>query len=394
MSSSIFKIYLMKIIAFFKLLKFAMFELSKLRKAKVVFFFPFYHTGGAEKVHLNIVKAIGKNNGYVFFTQQSTSDTFKLEFYQYANCHEVYDLLHRNYFIRNLFVRMISRELNKSNQLISVFGSNAVFFYELLPYLKSKIKKVDLIHAFSKPDYGIELASLPYVKYLDKRVVINNKTLIDFKELYNERKLNDYFGNITKIENGINVSDYVLDLSNKSKFTVLFVGRWSKEKRPNLFIQIAKNILVDYPEIDFVMVGSDMESHENYILRSGVIYKGEIKNEKELNGIYSKANILLITSYREGFPVVVMEAMANGVVPIVTNVGGLSEHITNEINGFLIEDEKHELFLVEKFTSKIVKLYKDLAFRENMSQTAFKYAKGNFDVGVFNNDYKELLLKN
>lgn len=394
MSSSIFKIYLMKIIAFFKLLKFAMFELSKLRKAKVVFFFPFYHTGGAEKVHLNIVKAIGKNNGYVFFTQQSTSDTFKLEFYQYANCHEVYDLLHRNYFIRNLFVRMISRELNKSNQLISVFGSNAMFFYELLPYLKSKIKKVDLIHAFSKPDYGIELASLPYVKYLDKRVVINNKTLIDFKELYIERKLNNYLTNIVKIENGINVKEYLLDLSNKSKFTVLFVGRWSNEKRPNLFIQIAKNVIVDYPEIDFIMVGSNMESHKKYILRSGIIYKGEIKNEKELNSIYIKASVLLITSYREGFPVVVMESMANGVVPIVTNVGGLSEHITNEINGFLIEDERHELFLAEKFTSKIVKLYKDLEFREKMSKTAFKYAKENFDVEVFNNDYKELLLNN
>lgn len=394
MSSSIFKIYLMKIIAFFKLLKFAMFELSKLRKVKVVFFFPFYHTGGAEKVHLNIVKAIGKNNGYVFFTQQSTSDTFKLEFYQSANCYEVYDLLHRNYFIRNLFVRMISRELNKSNQLISVFGSNAMFFYELLPYLKSKIKKVDLIHAFSKPDYGIELASLPYVKYLDKRVVINNKTLIDFKELYFEKKLNDYLPNIVKIENGINVKEYLLDLSNKSKFTVLFVGRWSNEKRPNLFIQIAKNVIVDYPEIDFVMVGSNMESHKKYILRSGIIYKGEIKNEKELNSIYIKASVLLITSYREGFPVVVMESMANGVVPIVTNVGGLSEHITNGINGFLIEDERHELFLAEKFTSKIVKLYKDLEFREKMSKTAFKYAKENFDAEVFNNDYKELLLNN
>ena len=52
------------------------------------------------------------------------------------------------------------------------------------------------------------------------------------------------------------------------------------------------------------------------------------------------------------------------------------------------------MFLVEKFTSKIVKLYKDLEFREKMSKTAFKYAKENFDVEVFNNDYKELLLNN
>lgn len=368
--------------------------MKKIKKAKTVFFFPFYHTGGAEKVHLNIVKATNNNNNCVFFTQESNSNNYKKQFFLNSKCFEVYDLLHRNYLIRNLFVKKLANELNKSKELISVFGSNAFFFYELLPLLNDSVKKIDLIHAFSKPDYGIEIASLPYVKYLDRRVVINEKTLLDFKGLYHQKKLDSFFSKILKIENGIDIKDIVLNKSNKSKFRVLFVGRWSKEKRPNLFLQIAKRIASTHSDIEFIMVGSQMELHKKNILNAGVLFKGEIKNENELNNIYKTANLLLITSYREGFPVVVMEAMANGVVPIVTNVGGLKEHITNEVNGILIEDKKNEIALIEKFSDIISKLYNDTMELEKLSENAFTYAHSHFDIENFKTKYKNLLLKN
>lgn len=392
MSLKKIKLFFLKLVAIMKLLHFVLFELKKIRKAKVVFFFPFYHTGGAEKIHLNIVKALNNANNYVLFTQKSSSDNYRSQFLLNANCCEVYDLLHRNYFIRNQFIKLLSRELNKSKELISVFGSNAFFFYELIPLLNDSIKKIDLIHAFSKPDYGIEIASLSYVKYLDKRVVINEKTLLDFKELYHEKKLNDFLGNIVKIENGIDINDTILNKSKKSNFTVLFVGRWSREKRPELFLQIAKRVLEKYSDINFLMLGSEMEPYKNEIINSGVVYKGEIKNENSLQNIYQKANLLLITSYREGFPVVVMEAMVNGVVPIVTNVGGLSEHITNGINGFLIENENPDTVIIENFSKKIEELYQEREILARISENALNYAHENFDIEVFNNQYNKILL--
>lgn len=394
MNSKAITLLFLKFVAAIKLLQFIVFELQKIRKAKVVFFFPFYHTGGAEKVHLNIVKALNNKNNYVLFTQKSSSENYRSQFLLNANCCEVYDLLHRNYFIRNQFIKLLSRELNKSKELISVFGSNAFFFYEFIPLLNDSIQKIDLIHAFSKPDYGIEIASLSYVKYLDKRVVINEKTLLDFNELYHEKKLDDFLGNIVKIENGIDINDTVLNKSKKSNFTVLFVGRWSREKRPEMFLQIANRVLEKYSDINFHMLGSEMEPHKKEIMNSGVVYKGEIKNENSLQNIYQKADLLLITSYREGFPVVVMEAMANGVVPIVTNVGGLSEHITNGVNGFLIKNENFDTAVIENFSKKIEELFQEREVIARMSENALNYAHSNFDIEVFNNRYKNLLLNN
>ena len=59
-------------------------------------------------------------------------------------------------------------------------------------------------------------------------------------------------------------------------------------------------------------------------------------NRKELNHIYSKCHIILLpTSASEGFPKVLAEGMANGCVPIVSNVGCIKQYI-DENNGIIL----------------------------------------------------------
>ena len=67
--------------------------------------------------------------------------------------------------------------------------------------------------------------------------------------------------------------------------------------------------------------------------KSFINFKGVITNAVQLNEEYNKAHIILIVSVREGLPMVIMEGMALGVVPICTNVGALSEIISNSVNG-------------------------------------------------------------
>lgn len=387
----ILETYYLKLIAFTKLIYFLLFEMKKVKKAEVIFFFPFYHTGGAEKIHLNIVKALKEANKYVFFTQQSSSSHYKSLFDKTSDNFEIYDFSHRNYFIRNLFIKHLVKNINNNKSVITVFGSNTDFFYQILPKLNPFINRIDLIHAFSAPDYGIEQFSLPYVSYLNNRVVINNKTTEDFKELYLKNNIQNYLENIVKIENGVFIGSKAIK-KRPLKFTVLFVGRWSKEKRPELFLKIAKEVLLKTDKIEFVMIGSEMEQHKNQIQEAGVTYIGEIVDTEKLNTFYENANILLITSYREGFPVVVMEAMAQGVVPIVTNVGGLCEHIQDGFNGFLINNDNEEALII-KFAAQIIALYLENSNWNRISNNALSYAHANFDIHNFNNNYKSLLLK-
>ena len=51
-----------------------------LKEYETFFFFPFYHTGGAEKVHALVAQAIGNSNCIIFFTRKSYDKNFYKDF--------------------------------------------------------------------------------------------------------------------------------------------------------------------------------------------------------------------------------------------------------------------------------------------------------------------------
>ncbi|MCU0322948.1 MAG: hypothetical protein MUE72_11055 [Chitinophagaceae bacterium] len=55
------------------------------KEYQVFFFFPFYHTGGAEKVHALITQAVGNKNCIIYFTRKSVDKTFYSAF-EKSNC--------------------------------------------------------------------------------------------------------------------------------------------------------------------------------------------------------------------------------------------------------------------------------------------------------------------
>ena len=120
------------------------------------------------------------------------------------------------------------------------------------------------------------------------------------------------------------------------------------------------------------------------------VLHGEISDRNKLNEIYNDCHLLILTSEREGFPLVIMEAMMNGLVTVSTNVGGISDHI-NDSNGILIEDNSAEE-LKKSFTNHILNLANDKVSWNKMSDNAYNYAKNNFSKEKFYQLYNELFL--
>ncbi len=206
-----------------------------LKKIKIIFFFiPHHHIGGAERVHLNIIKAL-KYKPIVFF-DNSNSNVISKEFSENAHCFLIASNKRRKFAIR--FLQIISYFLP-----VVLFGCNSGLFYNFIPKLKGKIKAIDLTHAFSFPEHGMEISSLPYVNLLNKRIVINNKTFNDYKALYQKNAIEESLLDRFKIiANGIAIRDFddcQID-TRFANFTIGHVGRNSPEKRPELFFEVVR----------------------------------------------------------------------------------------------------------------------------------------------------------
>ncbi|MDB9859411.1 glycosyltransferase family 4 protein, partial [Flavobacteriaceae bacterium] len=227
---------------------------------------------------------------------------------------------------------------------------------------------------------------------VNHRLVINKKAYSDIVSVYNnsdlDKKLQD---KIEVVENAIAFNEEELP-SKKDKIKIGFVGRWSKEKRPEIFLEIASKLKKAEIPVDFVMAGIGMKSNINLIHENGVSFVGEITEDYALKKFYKSLTFILITSSREGFPMVIIEAMANGVIPICTNVGGISEHIHNYQNGILIDDSEVQDEIVAQYIKEINNLLKNESLISELSLNAYNYSRNHFDIKTFNKKYRKYLL--
>ncbi len=361
----------------------------KIRKSKIVFFFPYYHTGGAERVHLDIVRAFPDAATTVVFTMRSATTNFLSGFTECSAVVQAHHILTRKApFFERQFRSLLAKTINTAPNIETVFGSNASFFYQIIPLLRDDIRKIDLFHAFAPADdrAPVVASSAPFI---DTRVVINQKGQADLARIYRSYDVPLSFDDrIRAVRNGVTLpSGHRPTVSDV--FTIAYIGRWSPEKRPHLFLAMAERLRHIGAATRCIMVGTGMRSHAEEIAQAGVEFLGEVTDTVQLSNLYHQIDAIVITSEYEGFPMVLMEGMAHGVIPISVDVGGIAEHISSS-NGILLPNE-NESAIVEQLISSLKSLIADPELRARLSSNACEYAFGHFGKEKFNHDYRQLL---
>jgi glycosyltransferase involved in cell wall biosynthesis len=351
-----------------------------------LFFFPFYHLGGAENVHLSIVKALAHTNPVVFFTNYSGSDTLLKEFKTVAKTANI-DQLYIWPRTRKRAFEMIRNACEKHPDL-KLFSSNSRFFYEFLPFKPDSTKAFDLIHAFSHAhEPSAEQWSLPVVQKINARVIINKQTGKDLEKQYKANNVSpELLKHIVYIPNFVEKAEKPVKEWN-GPIKLLYVGRGTSEKRVHLLAWIAKELKTLNLNTEFHFAG-DVGAAIPDDLKPYCILHGEIRDPLKLNVLYAQSHMLAMASTREGFPMVIMEAMMHAAIPITTNVGGISEHV-NETNGILI-NEIQPAYFCERFINEVNKLVGNKERMKKLSDNAYTYAVKNFGKDQFLKAYKEL----
>jgi glycosyltransferase involved in cell wall biosynthesis len=354
-------------------------------RSALFFFFPSYEIGGAEKVHADILSAFREAGPWVFFTQRSPNAHFRPLFEGLR----VFELERwtRAPFRRELTVRFVAGFVN-AHPGAAAFGGNSPFFYEMLTSLGPHVRAADIVHAFGG---GMEECSLPVARRLDARVVITGKTRRDFAEQYRAAGIDAaLIDRVVVIPNRVSVRDDCARVPRTGELRVLYVGRGTAEKRVHLVARIARVCDARRRPIKFCLAG-DVAGALSPRERRLCELLGEVRAPDALEALYAKSDVLLLTSSREGLPLVLMEAMGAGVVPICTAVGGIPEHVQDGSTGFLLCAPEDEAGVVAQAVAFLERLAADRALLESISARAHEYALEHFRGRGFDESYRRLL---
>ena len=201
-----------------------------------------------------------------------------------------------------------------------------------------------------------------------------------------------YQSRIEYIINGIPLSNEVVSKDYSGTLRVLYVGRGTEEKRIHLIAQIAKGIKDQGLNINFDFMGEV----ENAIPKTLLPYcnlLGHKTINTKIESIYLESHIVIITSYTEGFPMVVMEGMANNCAVIATPVGDIPLHVKNKENGFLFSEINDEQKIIAEGIGFIASLNNERALVEQMGNINRQYAFDNFGLNRFNENYRQLIIQ-
>ncbi len=169
-------------------------------------------------------------------------------------------------------------------------------------------------------------------------------TFLNLK-LANERKI--------KIVPGSGIDIYRFDKSfctntiTDTNVVFLFIGRLLKDKGIFEFIEAAKKIIQQYPKTLFLIVGEIDQQNPSSISKQELEKITLIPNIKYLGFLQDtrvaicQATCVVLPSYREGLPRVILEAMAMSKPCITTNVPGCKDAVDSSC-AFLAEVENSE----------------------------------------------------
>lgn len=207
-----------------------------------------------------------------------------------------------------------------------------------LAYHYFKDHGIPYVVAIRSSDVDVFLKYKPWLQSFGRKIV-ENASYIVFISPSVQKKFLKKFGRRYEsksmvLPNGINQSYFHHEVTVKKKAhtppELLYVGSFLKRKKVPALIRLAE---ITGSRLTIVGAGGDEEKKVLQMIRNSdmITYPGRIEDQSRLIRIYQKSDIFIMTSKRETFGLVYLEAMSQGL-PVIystsTGIDGLFEEGT------------------------------------------------------------------
>lgn len=240
--------------------------------------------------------------------------------------------------------------------------------------------------------YYVTSYSMWYVyQKSDKYILLSDSYIREFLSFTRVKKATK----LVVITNPITIpyiEEYEKILSYKRK-EIIYVGRIDyNQKRVYRVIEVWKLLEKKYPDWKLIIIGdgeekSKLEEQSFQLGLKRIVFEG-FKNPLEY---YKYASLLILTSEYEGFPLVIPEGMAWGVVPCVYgSYSAVYDIIKDDVNGIIIEPQKDE-FDAENMAERMSLLMCDNVRLKLMAKAA-KQMSNQYSLDVVSDSWYKLFV--
>ncbi|ENQ3078305.1 glycosyltransferase family 4 protein [Bacillus cereus] len=293
-------------------------------------------TGGAEMYFVKLENTIS-NSQVNLYTAAGNGDLY--ERIKHKSCFSM--LSRKNHFANLLKIARIVKE--KKIELIHANCLRVALYAVLLKFFIPSLKIIYTKHNVTILEKKYRKL---FVNILNK--YINSTITVSDYEKDNLVQMGVHQQKVTTIHNGVDLTQFqfVDKEAKKLMYKVGILARLSPEKNHSLFLKIA-NLLKEHRDIKFYIAGDGVERQkiEQEINDLDISHNVELLGNVSTPQHFIKdMNVLVLTSFREVFPMTILEAMAVGTSVISIDVGGIKEAIAHGENGYLIKDYNEQEF--------------------------------------------------
>ena len=327
---------------------------------------PLRLSADSANIHFHEVEA----TSYPLFNHPPYTLALATKMAEVATSHNL-DVLHCHYAIPHSVSAFLAKSMLETRRLpvvttlhgtdITLVGADRSY----LPITRFSIEKSDGVTAVSK-----YLADATY-----RTFGVRNKIEV----IYNFVNCDRY----VRVRDENTRAHYAPD----GEKVLIHLSNFRPVKRPTDVVEIFNLVQRVVPAV-LLMVGDGPErSNAEYVaqrhnLEHKVHFLGKRDDIEELTAL---ADLLLLPSETESFGLVALEAMANAVPVVVSNVGGLPEVVTDGIDGFLVEPRN-----VEAMAHRAIEILSDEQRRREMGRRARETARSRFSSSAIIPQYEEL----
>ncbi len=193
---------------------------------------------------------------------------------------------------------------------------------------------------------------------------------------------------IVVVGNGVNVEDYPFS-ANKVPCSLIYIGRLTELKRVSSLIESISIVRNRFPEVKLHVVGDGPKREEvrrkieELGLFQNVFTHGYLPERKKIE-LLSRSAVYVSNSIFEGFGIPLVEAMAVGTVPVVSDIEGHRFVFQNDKVGHLVKS-------TEEMATKIGDLLSNEAERLRLATNGRRLVEQRWTWSKVAQRYRDLL---